>query len=152
VVSGPDGRKPVLAFDRNGRGSVLEAGSYGDGSALWDAVAGFSVVLRDGSVVGGGADVHPRTAAGVSRDGGTVYLLVIDGRQPGHSEGATTADLGRMLAEFGAWDGINLDGGGTTTMVVKGAGGKAEVLNKTINGGISGLERVSGSHLGLRVK
>ncbi|MDG2125037.1 MAG: phosphodiester glycosidase family protein [Verrucomicrobiales bacterium] len=152
VVSRADSSKPVLAFGREGKGRVLEAGSYGDGSGLWDAVAGFSVVLRDGSVVGTGGELHPRTAAGVSRDGGTIYLLVIDGRQPGHSEGATTADLGNLLAELGSWDGINLDGGGTTTMVAKGAGGKAEILNTTINGGIPGLERVSGSHLGLRVK
>ena len=95
---------------------------------------------------------YARTAAGVSRDGSVVYLLVIDGRQPGFSEGATTADLARILADLGAWEGINLDGGGTTTLVSEGADGKPELRNRPVHAGVPGLERVSASHLGLRAR
>jgi exopolysaccharide biosynthesis protein len=47
-------------------------------------------------------------------------LLVVDGRQPSVSVGMSLAELARLLIELGAHDGINLDGGGSTTMVVKG--------------------------------
>jgi N-methylhydantoinase A/oxoprolinase/acetone carboxylase beta subunit len=56
------------------------------------------------------------------------------------------------LKRLGADDAINLDGGGTTTMVVAGKDGKVEVVNRPIHLGIPGRERPSGSHLGIRVK
>ncbi|MCX5689847.1 MAG: phosphodiester glycosidase family protein [Planctomycetota bacterium] len=62
---------------------------------------------------------HPRTAAGVSRDGRTLYLLVLDGRQPDWSAGATLEETATILRECGAWDAVNLDGGGSTMMLWK---------------------------------
>lgn len=59
---------------------------------------------------------------------------------------------GIELAELGAWDGINLDGGGTTTMAVEGADGRPRLLNRPIHLGIPGLERLSASHLGVKAK
>jgi hypothetical protein len=114
-----------------------------------NAVAGFHIVLEQGKVVAGGRDIHPRTAAGVSADGRWLVLLVIDGRQPGYSLGATTAEVGEWLLALGAWNGINLDGGGTSTLVLEGSDGRAEVVNRPIHAGIPGLERVSASHLGV---
>lgn len=58
---------------------------------------------------------HPRTAAGVTADGRTLILLVIDGRQPGHSVGATLPELADLLVGFGAHDAVALDGGGSTS-------------------------------------
>jgi hypothetical protein len=58
---------------------------------------------------------HPRTAAGVTRDGGTLVLLVVDGRQPGWSAGATLVELADVMLEQGAWTALNFDGGGSST-------------------------------------
>ena len=66
---------------------------------------------------------HPRTAAGVTRDGRTLLLVVVDGRQPGWSIGATLPELASLLIEAGAWTALNLDGGGSTTMWRREPGG-----------------------------
>ena len=64
-------------------------------------------------------DRHPRSAIASLADG-RVLLLVVDGRQPELSVGMTLDELARVLVELGAIEAINLDGGGSTTMVVKG--------------------------------
>jgi len=61
---------------------------------------------------------NPRTAIGLSKDCNTVYLITIDGRQA-VSIGVTQTELAEILIEKGIYNAINLDGGGSTTMVVK---------------------------------
>jgi hypothetical protein len=63
---------------------------------------------------------HPRTAVGFSRDSTTLFLLVVDGRSE-RSVGVTLVELAAMLRQLGAWQAMNFDGGGSTTMVVGGA-------------------------------
>ena len=63
-------------------------------------------------------DRHPRTAAGISKDSTQVYLIVVDGRQPGYSVGMSLYELSDFMVELGVYQGVNLDGGGSTTMVV----------------------------------
>lgn len=72
----------------------------------------------------GGWGVGPRTAIGQKKDG-TVLFLVIDGRQPGYSVGATLRDLQNILYEEGAVVAANLDGGSSSTLYLNG-----EVVNK----------------------
>ena len=60
---------------------------------------------------------HPRTGVGV-RDR-RVVLVAVDGRQPGYSHGMTLDEFARLFAELGCSDAMNLDGGGSTTMVVR---------------------------------
>ena len=60
---------------------------------------------------------HPRTAVGVRADG-RVLLVTVDGRQPERSVGMTIAELADLLIELGAVEGVNMDGGGSTTMVI----------------------------------
>jgi exopolysaccharide biosynthesis protein len=62
---------------------------------------------------------HPRTMAGVDRDG-FLWLFAADGRQPDRSIGMTFDDLVRLALAHGLRDALNLDGGGSTTMVVQG--------------------------------
>lgn len=145
LVSEGTGKAALLIGD-DGRARIGPAPATADGIRC--GVSGFGAVLKGGVVGGAGEPLHPRTAAGVSRDGRWLFLLVIDGRQPGTSEGASTRELGERLKRYGAWDGINLDGGGTTTLVVEGEG----VVNTPIHGGVPGLERVAGSHLGVRAE
>jgi hypothetical protein len=61
---------------------------------------------------------HPRTAVGVRADG-RLLLVTVDGRQPERSVGMTIAELASLLLELGAVEAINMDGGGSTTMVVR---------------------------------
>ena len=61
---------------------------------------------------------HPRTAVGIRPDG-SVVLVTIDGRQPQLSHGATLAEVANILIGFGATQGLNLDGGGSTVAVAR---------------------------------
>jgi exopolysaccharide biosynthesis protein len=65
------------------------------------------------------SDLHPRTAIASLADG-RALLLVVDGRQPTISVGMSLDQLARLLLEFGAVEAMNLDGGGSTVMVVQG--------------------------------
>jgi exopolysaccharide biosynthesis protein len=62
---------------------------------------------------------HPRTAVGVRADG-RILLVTVDGRQPERSVGMTIAELTALLLELGAVEALNMDGGGSTTMVADG--------------------------------
>ncbi len=61
---------------------------------------------------------HPRTAVGVTAEG-KLLLVTVDGRQP-MAAGMTLYELARLMIDLGATDAINLDGGGSTTLAVRG--------------------------------
>lgn len=83
------------------------------------------ILLRDGRRWFADADDsftrgrHPRTLIGWNSSGETV-LVTVDGRQPGTSVGMTLAEATDLLLALGATDGMNLDGGGSTTFVASG--------------------------------
>lgn len=95
-------------------------------------IGGWPRILQDGANVAGDAAtvegtlsrnaemVHPRTAVGFSRDSATLILLTVDGRSE-NSGGVTLVDLARIMRRLGAWQAMNFDGGGSTTMVIDGA-------------------------------
>jgi hypothetical protein len=87
---------------------------------IYWAVGGNALVLEKGRIISRtpGGVRHPRTAIGVSEDGNSLLLVAVDGRQDA-SRGATLVELGEMLKQFGAHDAINLDGGGSTAMVLR---------------------------------
>ena len=64
-------------------------------------------------------DRHPRTAMGYTADG-KLIILVIEGRFPGKAEGTTLAQTAEMLISLGCVEGLNLDGGGSSCMLVNG--------------------------------
>jgi exopolysaccharide biosynthesis protein len=64
------------------------------------------------------SDFHPRTAIAKLKSG-QILLVAVDGRQPGVSAGMSLTMLADLLIEFGAVEAINLDGGGSTTMVIR---------------------------------
>jgi hypothetical protein len=94
-------------------------------------IGGWPRILRDGeNVAGESATVegtlsrnaearHPRTAVGFSRDSSTLLLLTVDGRSE-NSGGMTLVELANVMRELGAWQAMNFDGGGSTTMVIDG--------------------------------
>ena len=65
----------------------------------------------------GGYGIAPRTAIGQRKDG-IVLMLVIDGRRPGHSLGVDMVELTNIMLKYGAYNASNLDGGGSSTIVV----------------------------------
>ena len=68
---------------------------------------------KDLSALGG---VRARTAAGISQDGKTLYLVAVEGRTA-DSKGITLGNLSLLFTKLGVWKAMNLDGGGSTTMV-----------------------------------
>ncbi|MFC5401763.1 stalk domain-containing protein [Cohnella soli] len=73
-----------------------------------------SAFTRNINGVSGGAD-RARTAVGYSKDGATAYLVTVE--ENGGRDGVTLKELQQILVSLGAWKAINLDGGGSTTMV-----------------------------------
>ena len=55
---------------------------------------------------------------GISKDKKTLYLVVVDGRQPGYSMGMSLDGLSNFFTWLGVWEAYNLDGGGSSTMVI----------------------------------
>lgn len=91
-----------------------------------DVFASGPVLIRDGKSLGGWPDDsfflgrHPRTAVGVG--GGYTYLIVMDGRFHDLSEGMTIPEVAEVCRQLGCTDAINLDGGGSSTLWIKGLG------------------------------
>ncbi|ASN06257.1 phosphodiester glycosidase family protein [Virgibacillus necropolis] len=108
-----------------------------DGDSLMDFAVGGNVILaKDGQVPGGLDDstTAPRTSVGFSEDGKTMILVAIDGRQL-DSRGMTYKELAEFMKEHGAYSALNIDGGGSTTMVARKAGKEdAEVVNAPSDG------------------
>jgi hypothetical protein len=102
--------------------------------------------------LGLGGSLHgtePRTAMGISQDRRHLFLLVIDGRQQGYSEGAYDWQAADWLLRAGAWDGINLDGGGSSCMVMMDSTGQPLQLNRDSASAAYGRERTIGCHFGV---
>ncbi len=148
-------RDALLAFDAVAQPHMLVAPDvaqptlWNDAAAqlgAWpDAIAAREQVLRDGHVRESPAIVHdgerhPRTALAFSADRHTMWFVVVDGRRE-HSTGATTDELAEALRALGARDGFKLDGGGSSTLYVRGRG----VLNHPSDG----HERVVATHVGI---
>lgn len=90
---------------------------------------------------------HPRTAFGLSADRRKAWIVVVDGRQPGYSAGATLPELAAIFRKLGAADAINLDGGGSTTLVIRGSDGRPKLVNVPIHTGMPGRERPVANHI-----
>ncbi|MCD8481274.1 MAG: phosphodiester glycosidase family protein [Verrucomicrobia bacterium] len=120
---------------------------------ITQAVSGYVRLLNNGNASGQNTELNARTVIGFSADKRFVIMLVIDGRRPGHSEGATDFESALWLRYFGAWNGINLDGGGSSTMARWNASTqRAEVLNiPTVQflGVPITQQRFVGNHLGV---
>ncbi|MFI6813122.1 phosphodiester glycosidase family protein [Nonomuraea sp. NPDC050328] len=100
------------------------------------AVGGSHVLVKDGAVQPiTDPAAHPRTAVGFSADGRTMHLLTVDGRQA-DSRGVTLSELAQMMVELGAHNALNLDGGGSSTLLAREPGAASvQVENSPSDGG-----------------
>jgi hypothetical protein len=95
---------------------------------MFQAASGGPRLVRDGVIsientsgLPSAYSLNPRTALGISQDRKTLILAVVDGRQPGFSEGMTGPEMGQLLIEMGAYQGMNFDSGGSSTFYLNGA-------------------------------
>ena len=77
---------------------------------------------------------HPRTAIGVSKDGSKVFAIVLDGRSA-DSHGMTLPELGQLFKDLGAYNAVNLDGGGSSAMIAREAGSDGPAVWNTPSDG-----------------
>jgi hypothetical protein len=140
----------MLLIRKDNHVSIVDGSEAPDLTDVRSAVAGFAMVLKDHvNLSKNDKTLHPRTAAGVSGDGKFLFLMVVDGRQPLFSEGASTHDVAEILNLLGAADGMNFDGGGSTAMVKLDKEGKAVQVDSPIHRGVPGRERPDANHLGV---
>ena len=127
---------------RNGRAEIVPCGCAVKTNDVAFAICGFDVIMTNGvdvtSVWRPEREIlHPRTAFGLTADGKTLVLLAVDGRQPGYSEGTDMAGLRSILRGVGVTDAINMDGGGSTALVVYDREqGRPVMLNRHKNGDV----------------
>lgn len=90
--------------------------------------------LINGVVLETWAETHPRTAIGASVTRDTIFQVVVDGR--GSSTGMTLGQMGQLMAYFGAWNAMNLEGGGSSAMYIRHCG----VVNTPSSSGVERAE------------
>jgi peptidoglycan hydrolase-like protein with peptidoglycan-binding domain len=103
-----------------------------DGATV--AIGGNLVLVKDGVIDVPSHPLNPRTAVGFSADGLTMWLVVVDGRTSS-SVGMTYLDLANYMKSLGADDALNLDGGGSSTMVTRMPGATALSVRNTPSDG-----------------
>jgi hypothetical protein len=150
VYSDKRWRDGTLFISADNRASFEEPAG---GGPVFNAIAGNGFLMRHGAVVPPPADEdkpYPRAALGLDASGERMLLLIVDGKQPGYSEGATLTELAAIARQFGGHDVIRLDEGGSCALAVEGRhSGQASLLNVPINNRVPYRERVVANHLGV---
>ena len=143
------GEVPWMGLPRAEGDSVLSLGwnlSRWEADGATQVLGGFPLLLHQGSRVGDlgveerpsfSAARHPRTAVGYDADENLLWVIVVDGRQPGYSDGMTLPELATVFEALDVEEAVNLDGGGSTVMVLEGeavsrpsdSGGERPVVN-----------------------
>jgi len=131
-------------------------------TGIYTAITGYYPIVSNGINIGAASisgypdsfihQTQPRTAFGVSRDGRYLYLLTIDGRQSGYSDGAMDSETAYWMLQCGAWNAINMDGGGSTALYMADSTGSPVALNHSSYLAGYGRERYIGSHFGIYAK
>lgn len=121
LVSDNHPELPALVVWKNGKIEILPKVDRKKSGKIREAVSGFCMIAVNGKLLpnaGYSLRLMPRMAYGLSKDRRYLYVIAIDGRQKKWSLGATGSETGKFLLEAGAWDVINMDGGGSATLCV----------------------------------
>lgn len=161
VYSPANAQEWVFDIARDGTPRIARAdgkdATTADGKPVFNAAGGNQPMLHNGEIVAPPDNytkaLNPHTAVGVSKDQSKVYFMVVDGRQSGYSEGMRTDEMAAVLRDYGAWNAVNFDGGGSTTLVMDdtdNAQADARVVNSPSDGSSpakAGNERVVANSL-----
>tara|TARA_B100000519_G_scaffold131922_1_gene113901 strand:+ start:367 stop:1263 length:897 start_codon:yes stop_codon:yes gene_type:complete len=140
--------QPVVIHGLAATGGKVRAGKAPTASSVWfdaktrvhfghkkedspqEGTAGFQLILSKNKVlVPEGGARHPRTAIGSDEEGKALILVVVDGRQPGFSEGMNLYELAQLMKELGCWQATNMDGGGSSVMGMVNSEGEMKIMN-----------------------
>lgn len=119
---------PLLSCTRRQRCTLQLAAPYALAEDAWLAVAGTPWLVRDGRPRTLDDDrrcgafchrSHPRTAVGLDREGRHLILVLAEGRRP-DAEGLSLSTLAQRMAERGVSEALNLDGGGSSSLLLEG--------------------------------
>jgi hypothetical protein len=141
-------KRPSFLFYKDGRIELREVKEGEDLSGVDQAITCFHSVLVKSELDLSDKSTYlaPRTGIGLSADKRYMYLMVIDGRQKDFSMGCTVREVGNILRYLGAADGVNMDGGGSSSFVIW---DKVEKKAKMLNHQPMGVIRPVGASLGI---
>jgi hypothetical protein len=146
--SQPEKNWSVLCILATNRAQILESEKCPEGTQ--QGIAGNQLLVSRGrSAITDFSDdkPYPRVAVAVNREGTKLWLIAVDGKQPYYSEGVAIAELTKIILDLGAYTALNIDGGGSTTLVMA-KDGKPKVLNAPIHTRVPMRERPVANHLG----
>lgn len=125
IIANADSLRPFIGIKKDGTPVLTSLAEEPEIISELDcAAAGLEMIVKDGKINEWGPLEpfsfvrHPRTAAGLTKEG-TILLLVVDGRIPNYSNGATLVDLAEIMIKNGADRAVNLDGGGSSVVYTK---------------------------------
>lgn len=117
------GTRGFFAIMKDKTALIATSGEYADIAAtgnIMEAVGGSVALVSQGSIVKhNDTTIEPRTCIGISQDAKKIYILAVDGRNFWYSNGMGFEELGQCMQAMGAYNAINLDGGGSTTFFVR---------------------------------
>ncbi|QQS39398.1 phosphodiester glycosidase family protein [Candidatus Woesebacteria bacterium] len=127
--SPPQEKYPVLCI-----GDILSVDESACPTETENVIAGNVLLINEGEIADFYDDneKHPRTAMGISEDGKSLWIVVVDGRQK-KSEGVTLTKLSEILLRYNVYQAINFDGGGSCTLIFVDENGNIKLLNIPVN-------------------
>ncbi|MBF2025343.1 MAG: phosphodiester glycosidase family protein [Oscillatoriales cyanobacterium C42_A2020_001] len=149
--SSPQESWAVFCITANQRARILASGRCPTGTT--QAISGSGVIVENGQSIPakqGAADSdgnYSRTAVAVDKTGQKLWLIAVDDKQWLYSEGVTLGELAETAIALGADAALNLDGGGSTTLVTSTPKG-FQILNSPVHTKIPMRERPVANHLG----
>ncbi len=145
----------VIVFDKDNHAFIcsIKASIPADARTI---VGGSGQIVFRGRNTGGDEKPAPRTAVGLTDDGKTLVILVVDGRRPEFSAGLMPAGLADEMIRLGCTSALNFDGGGSSTMVRKFGAKDFRVINTPSDGSQLAplplsIERPVANVLGIRI-
>lgn len=140
----------VLCFSQSNRAQIADSGVCPEGTT--QAVAGGEIFIERGKpkmeiFQQRGNKPYPHMAVAIDQEGKKLWIIAVDGKQLLYSEGIKMRELAEMVMNLGAYTALNLDGGGSTTLVMATNRG-AKVLNAPIHTKLPMRERPVANQLG----
>lgn len=134
IVSPVEAKRTVFWLDADQKPHL---GNPVKGASVAEAVSDWvSPLILNSKIIPNASDSEkqPRTALGFDDSGKWLLLAVVDGRQPGFSEGVTLYELAKIMQARGCTQAINLDGGGSSIMLIREPDNKVRILNSPSGG------------------